>query len=305
MGELLVEIMRKKPDVGFSQCDIFYGPYPSGAPAIFIDTVARLGHKAGIIGAVGDDDFGSCLQNRLSSDGVDCRYVRRLPGTTGTAFVTYFTDGSRKYIFHFEKTPAVQARFERMEDVADVSYFHVMGCSLMASEDFKRQIFAAAEWFRKHGAEISFDPNIREELLGTRTLNDVIGPVLDRASILFPGQKELSLMSGKRDVESGVARMFDNPNLKIIVLKRGSKGCTVYTREEKHSIPAYTVVEKDPTGAGDCFDAGFLCGLAESRDHVESAKIASAVGAINAAAFGPMEGRISRKAVARMVGFRL
>jgi len=72
------------------------GPFPSGAPAIFIDTVARLGHKGGIIGAVGNDDFGSCILKRLAEDGVDCRYINKLPGTTATAFVTYFKNGSRK-----------------------------------------------------------------------------------------------------------------------------------------------------------------------------------------------------------------
>ena len=49
----------------------------------------------------------------------------------------------------------------------------------------------------------------------------------------------------------------------------------------------------DPTGSGDCFDAGFLCGLLEGRDLEQSARVAAAVGALNAQAFGPMEGRIS------------
>ena len=57
MGEMIVEIMRDRPDVSFQTPGVLLGPYPSGAPAIFIDTVARLGHSAGIIGGVGDDGF--------------------------------------------------------------------------------------------------------------------------------------------------------------------------------------------------------------------------------------------------------
>jgi len=49
----------------------------------------------------------------------------------------------------------------------------------------------------------------------------------------------------------------------------------------------------DPTGAGDCFDAGFLCGLLENRSIQDCSKMAAAAGALNAAAFGPMEGKIS------------
>ena len=65
MGELLVEIMRPQAGMGLREPDAFLGPYPSGAPAIFIDTVARLGHPAGMIGGVGEDDFGRCVVERL------------------------------------------------------------------------------------------------------------------------------------------------------------------------------------------------------------------------------------------------
>jgi len=305
MGELLVEVMRDKPDIGFSACDTFLGPFPSGAPAIFIDTAARLGHKGGIIGAVGEDDFGACLRTRLERDGVDCRYVSRLKGSTGTAFVAYSSDGSRNYIFHFDGTPAVKAIFEPLERIGELSFFHVMGCSLMASDDFRKEIFAATRWFQNRGAEISFDPNIRAELLGGRPLSEVIGPVLEHASILFPGVQELSLMSGERNVERGVVKMFENPALKILVLKLGSKGCVVYTRDGPIAVPSYPITEKDPTGAGDCFDAGFLCGLSEARELEACAKMASAAGALNAAAFGPMEGDISRVTVSKMTGLAL
>ena len=43
MGELIVEIMRPKEDMPLDMAGTFLGPFPSGAPAIFIDTAARLG----------------------------------------------------------------------------------------------------------------------------------------------------------------------------------------------------------------------------------------------------------------------
>ena len=57
MGELLVEIMRPKEDVPLYDTDYFRGPFPSGAPGIFISTAARLGHSTAIISGVGKDDF--------------------------------------------------------------------------------------------------------------------------------------------------------------------------------------------------------------------------------------------------------
>ena len=58
IGEILVEIMASKIGQPFDQPGIWNGPYPSGAPAIFIDQVTRLGVPCGIISCVGNDGFG-------------------------------------------------------------------------------------------------------------------------------------------------------------------------------------------------------------------------------------------------------
>ena len=57
----------------------------------------------------------------------------------------------------------------------------------------------------------------------------------------------------------------------------------------------------DATGAGDSYDAAFICGLAEGKNVKEAAQMGAAAGALNAAAFGPMEGNISRVTVKEMI----
>jgi sugar/nucleoside kinase (ribokinase family) len=106
----------------------------------------------------------------------------------------------------------------------------------MANEQFRQRVFETVELFAREGARITFDPNIRFELLGGRNVEEV---------------------------ETSVAELFQQHPLMIIVLKRGSRGCVVHTPEGKEEIPAVEVAEVDPTGAGDCFDAGFLCGQLE------------------------------------------
>src|SRR5512136_1455403 len=166
MGELLVEVMRPRAGMSLAEPGEFLGPYPSGAPGIFIDTVARLGHSAAIVSGVGDDDFGSCILERLGRDGVSVELVGRYPNkSTGVAFVTYFEDGSRRFIFHWDGTPAVMARAPEASQIKGARYFHVMGCSLMANESFRQEMFTAVERFAGAGAKVTFDPNIRFELL--------------------------------------------------------------------------------------------------------------------------------------------
>jgi sugar/nucleoside kinase (ribokinase family) len=302
MGEMLVEIMRPRRGLSLKQAAEFLGPFPSGAPAIFIDTVARLGHSAGIIGGVGADDFGACLLERLQADGVDTRFVERVAGrSTAVAFVTYFPDGSRKFIYHIDGTPAAMAAFPagRIEPKADG--FHVMGCSLMVNDAFLGEIVRAAKFFHQHGAKVSFDPNIRPELLGARDLRTVVGPILERCSVLLPGEAEASMLSGIDDPERAAARLFKDWPLELIVLKRGRDGCTIFSRDGQTRVPAFRIEEVDPTGAGDCFDAAFLCGLLEGKSLQQCGRMAAAAGALNASAFGPMEGEISPASVARIL----
>lgn len=67
IGEVLVEMMAANIGQGFTHPGVWHGPYPSGAPAIFIDQVSKLGVSGGIISCVGDDGFGRLNVDRLAA----------------------------------------------------------------------------------------------------------------------------------------------------------------------------------------------------------------------------------------------
>lgn len=302
MGEMIVEIMRPRADMPLGEAGEFWGPYPSGAPAIFADTVAKMGKQAGIIGGVGADDFGDCILDRLRKHGVNCDYVERTDScSTGVAFVTYFSNGDRKFIFHIGNTPAVRVKSPDLSNIEAPAFFHLMGCSLTANQDFYDEIITTLYKFLEKGAKISFDPNIRPELIGNRSIGDFIGPILENCSILMPGVEELLAITETETVEQGLEKLFRNPKLEIVALKRGSRGCTIVSRQEQFDLGVYPVVPKDATGAGDCFDAAFLCAAVDRLPLLECAKIASAAAALNTAAFGPMEGEITPDSVLKMI----
>jgi len=302
MGEMLVEIMRAEEDVQLYEQGVFRGPFPSGAPAIFIDTAARLGCKTAIIGGVGKDDFGKCLLERLKYHGVDCSHVfESEEKATGVAFVTYFSDGSRKFIFHMGNTPAVEAKAPESGSFKNVKFMHIMGCSLMANKIFAQEILKLMRLMVENGAKISFDPNVRKELFTDDSIYAVINEVMDNTSVFLPGAEELLMTMGESTLEEAVKKCFKNPKMEILVLKNGSKGSRIYTRDHVTDIGVYKVEQKDATGAGDCFDGAFIAGLVQGKDVEEAARMGAAAGALNAAAFGPMEGDISPDSITNMI----
>ena len=304
MGELLVEIMRPHEDIPLYESDYFRGPFPSGAPGIFISTAARLGHDTAIVSGVGKDDFGENVLRRLKKDGVDVsRVLVSDQGNTGVAFVTYFADGERKFLFYMDNSPCVMAKApESLEGLEDTKYMHIMGCSLMSSVKFANEIVKTMMMMKERGVRISFDPNVRLEMMRDPAVLKILQTVFDNSTILMPGVAELKMLSGEDDLDKAIEKVFENPDLEILVLKNGSKGSKIYTREGlavEQGI--YKVEQLDATGAGDSYDAAFICGLAEGRSLEEAAKMGAAAGALNAAAFGPMEGDIRPETVREMI----
>ena len=303
MGDLLCEVMREREDVPLDQADLFRGPFPSGAPGIFISTAARLGHSTGVIGGVGADDFGQAILKRLENDGVDCTYVKEnndLP--TGVAFVTYFANGDIKFLFHMGNSAAVSVGDPEDAALEGAKYFHIMGCSLSAKPEFAQAIVRMLHRMKKAGAKVSFDPNIRLELIRRPEEFQIIREVFEETNIFMPGIEELLTITGEKEIETAVQACFKNPGLELLVLKRGSKGSTVYTRDgECLEMGVYPVQPVDATGAGDSYDGAFISALAEGKSLEQAAKEGAAAGALNMMAFGPMEGNISRETIREII----
>jgi len=303
IGECLVEIMRDKRDVPHSVPGTYLGPYPSGAPAIFADACARLGLRSGIIGAVGRDDFGKLLVERLRGDGVEVSRLKVLDDrTTGVAFVTYFSTGSRQFIFHIKHAAAGQIYPEDVdpEYVRRFKLLHIMGSSLSINDNCREACYKAVEIAKRSGMTITFDPNLRPELLDVSTIRSICKPVLEAAKAVLPSGVEAEALTGVSDpVKAGRKLLEHGPELAVI--KLGEKGSIAVTRDGVVEASAIRVREVDPTGAGDVYDAAFVLGLLEGWPLNKILSFANAAGAIKVTRFGPMEGPLSRGEVEELL----
>jgi sugar/nucleoside kinase (ribokinase family) len=291
---MLVEVMRTGLDQPLSQPGSFAGPFPSGDTPIYIDTVARLGGSAGFIGTVGPDDFGRCLLDRFARDGVDASQVVTLPDrTTGVAFVAYFTGGSRKFIYHWRHAAAGFLGPEHVDPayIAGARWLHITGCTLAASESSRDACYKAVA-SAPPGVRISFDANVRPELLTLDQIRVLCAPVIDRADVLLPSLGEAAMLTGAADDEAG-CRLWASQG-KIVVLKQGAAGCRIFAGAQDIPVPGFRVEEVDPTGAGDSFCAGFTVALLEGMDLPAAGRFANAVGALAVTKLGPMEGAPTR-----------
>lgn len=303
VGEILVEIMAKHVGQSFLESGEFQGPFASGAPAIFIDQVARMGVSCGIISRVGSDDFGQLNIYRLEKDGADISRILKTPGTaTGVAFVTYFPDGGRKFIYHFGNAACGMLSREDVDEayIKEAEYLHIMGCSLSASEGMRQAILKAVGIAKENGIKISFDPNIRPELLETGSIREVFEDILSSTHVLLTGAGEAMTITGTATLEAAVEELKAK-NISIIVIKNASKGAAVYTASGVTQAAPFKVHEVDPTGAGDCFDGAFIACLVDGMGVEEAALVANAAGALGVTRKGPMEGAAFKKDILEFI----
>ena len=296
VGEILVEIVATSIGEGFRTAQPLVGPYPSGAPAIFIDQCGRLGGRAAMIGAVGDDDFGRLNLERLRADGVDISAIA-IDGTlpTGSAFVRYRADGNRDFVYNIATSAA--ARFGWSEAVEalvqQAGHLHVMGTAL-SMPSAREVIERAVPIIRQRGGTLSVDPNLRKELRLDAAVERQFAELVAGADLLLPSGDELERAAGVTGAAAALRLLFER-GVKDIVLQRGAAGAGCFGRDgSRIDAAAFMVDELDPTGAGDCFGGAYVACRRLGLGRETALTYAAAAGARNLTIRGPMEGAGTR-----------
>jgi sugar/nucleoside kinase (ribokinase family) len=297
IGEILVEIMADIRGNGFLEPIALTGPYPSGAPAIFIDQCARMGGAAGIVASVGNDDFGQLNIERLRADGADVSAISVSDDyPTGSAFVRYRDDGSRDFVFNIAKSAAAQLSLtsEAKALIARAGHLHVMGTAFAIPGAWDIMDHAIGT-IKGRGGSISFDPNLRKELLGRPDMQERFARLVEIADLLLPSGDELFVAAGM-DGEDTAVRSLLAGHATEIALKRGEHGSTFFGADgARIDCPAFAVEEIDPTGAGDCFGGAYVACRRLGMPAGTALDYANAAGARNVTVRGPMEGAGTRR----------
>jgi len=303
VGEILVEIVATTKGDGFREPQPLVGPFPSGAPAIFIDQIGRLGTPAALISRVGDDDFGRLNLDRLIADGVDVSGIEVAKGeATGSAFVRYRPDGSRAFVYNIAHsatgkltlTPDAEALMESCD------HMHVMGTALSAP-GLSQVAREAVARITARGGTLSFDPNLRPEILDTPGLREALDEVLAQTDLFLPSGEEIYLFTEADDEAAAVKELLDS-GVGDIVIKRGNQGASHFNRAGRTDVAPLSTDEVDPTGAGDCFGGAFVSFWLAGATPETALGFANAAGANAVSKVGPMEGAATREELDALLG---
>jgi sugar/nucleoside kinase (ribokinase family) len=141
------------------------------------------------------------------------------------------------------------------------------------------------------GVRISFDPNVRKELVGDPAYFEAVRELMAICTIFLPSEDDAATLFPGEDLATFASRLFAG-GVDHVVLKKGERGVEgMSANGERVSLAAHKVEVLDPTGAGDCFCATFVALIARGAYSFEGAlQRANAAGALAVTKVGPMEG---------------
>ena len=205
---------------------------------------AELGADARCIAKRGDDPAGELVARELTGRGVE---LLGPVGEGATGVVVSIVDAGDRAL---ASDPGVAPSFAPEElDAAWVAcdVLHLSGYALLR-EPIAATALLATRLAREQGARVSVDVAAWTEIrtfgpVRFRQLLDELAP-----DVLFATEAEWELLGGA---------YLSAP---VGVLKRGARGCSVFTEDAKLDFAAVDTEVVDPTGAGDALAAGFLVG---------------------------------------------
>jgi sugar/nucleoside kinase (ribokinase family) len=142
-----------------------------------------------------------------------------------------------------------------------------------------------ADKIHAQGATLSLDVGWHQDwLCDSRAL-----PLLRSVDIFFPNLLEARHMTGEQDA-TAILRHFAAAGLQHVALKLGAQGAALLWEGATWFADPYPVELVDTTGAGDCFDAGFLDAWLTRESPARCLRQANICGALSTEAHGGIAG---------------
>jgi sugar/nucleoside kinase (ribokinase family) len=266
---------------------------------------AKLGLRTGVVAVLADDVLGDVIYQEMVLAGVDVSHLVRQPRTQSGIGIYLLLFGSQKrpltyrYPTHVPwPNPLGQADLDFLLSGRHVHCAGYLHYSEMWNDDLPRAYRAA----QARGLTTSFDPQgmlIRYEGAWIEPLREI----LKSTNLLLVDAHEAAQLTLSDDLITA-ALVLQQAGAQIVVIKNGSHGTFVCSKEQSFQQPVYVVPEEeivDSVGAGDAFDAAFVTAFLHGWSLERCARFASAAAASSLRGVGAVSSLASREELERQL----
>jgi ribokinase len=248
--------------------------HPGGKGANQAVAVARLGYPVQMIGKVGTDALGEQLRSHLRGAGVGLEGIAQSEGASGVAMIVVAPQGENCIVV----TPGANAQVT--PDYVD-RYRDIIRNAGMVLTQLEIPVETV-----QHVADLCFQYNV-PLMLDPAPAQTLPRRLLKHVGWFTPNETEAAFYAADSSNGSGEAapRTMAQHLLALgppgVLLKMGSRGAYVATKNVEEQVDAVAVKAIDTTAAGDAFNGAFAVGLMLGKDPIESTRFAVAAAALS------------------------
>jgi sugar/nucleoside kinase (ribokinase family) len=247
--------------------------------------MARLGLPVRLIGKVGRDARGDALLEKLRSSGADCSLVGRSEASTTTTVVLRNRAGDRQFVQHLGASREVFTEPLEFTPALLAGATHYHQANVFSLPNLRRHAAEILRRARAAGLATSLDTGWAT----SGEWEEVLRPALPHCDLFLTNEDEGRAATGE-SLPARMAARFREWGAGDLIIKLGPRGCAVFEADREIHVPGFRVSAIDTTGAGDCFAGGLYAALFRGYPLPDAARIANAVGAMNAARVGATTG---------------
>lgn len=273
------------PKQGETALGNLYKTVPGGKGANQAVAAARLGSDVHMIGAVGQDAFGTELLNGLETEGIQVQGVKRIDGASGIANIL-LSEGDNRIIV----VPGANYSVTTEEIDGFTKQLAASDLVMMQLEMPIPVIQRTLEVCREHGVPTILNP---------APASGFTADFLPYCTYLTPNETEAEEIFGGNWEQA----LEEYPNRLVVTL--GQKGAQFFDGEKHVIVEGFPTEAVDTTGAGDTFNGALAAAIAEGQDFEQAVRFANAAASLSVEKFGAQGGMPERDAVlGRMGGAR-
>lgn len=268
--------MDRMPECGENLVGNSYSYAYGGKGANQATALSKLGSQVKMIGKVANDTNGEALLKNLTSLGIDTADVATDGTSTGLAVIMLDSSGKNRIVVYEGANAQIDPKtsaesIDKSLDLLLVQFETneeaVISCIKKAIEN---NIITVVDCGPAKNFEL-------EKMQGV--------------TIITPNESETKALTGispenEETILKASRILMQRSKAKYVVLKLGSRGCSIWNGEELHILPAYPSKVVDTTAAGDCFTAAMALEYVRSGDIYAACDMGNKAGSIAVSRMG-------------------
>lgn len=230
-----------------------------GSGCLTAVVLQNLGCPTALAANLGSDLFADFVAQKIQAAGLDTTFTRQLPNQqTGFFMIATTPNGAHTTFGNRGANALPLPEAQILARLAEFQHLHISGYTLLDEEQFAvvRRILIQA---KMRGLTTSLDPGV---CISPSACENVLS-LLMHINYFLPNTDELERLGGAGTIHDQIETVL-NHGCEAVIVKMGEKGSRYYDNNEAlQQKPNADTQAKivDTTGAGDCFNAGFLASI--------------------------------------------